>query len=119
MDVQEIHQSATFHTSPIRALAHNPGMCPDWESKQQRLGVQAGAQSAELHQPGPNLYFLIPSPPHPLPQTPLPSGNHKNALHIRDSVSVLVCLVYFLDSVVDRYVFIATLLLIVLIFFLD
>ena len=26
------------------------------------------------------LYFLIPSPPHPLPYTPLPSDNHQNAL---------------------------------------
>ena len=37
----------------------------------------------------------------------LPFGNHQNALHIHDSVSLLVCLVCFLDSIVDRYVFIA------------
>ena len=52
------------------------------------------------------LYFLIPLPPHPLsPDTPFPSGNHQNALLIHDSVYVpRVCLVCFLDSIVDRYV---------------
>ena len=39
-------------------LAHNPGMCPDWESNQWPFGLQASAQSTELHQPGLN-YFLI------------------------------------------------------------
>ena len=33
--------------------ARTPGMCPDWESKQQPFGLQAGAQSTEPHQPGP------------------------------------------------------------------
>ena len=33
-------------------LAHNPGMCPDWESNQQPFGSQSGAQSTEPHQPG-------------------------------------------------------------------
>ena len=61
------------------------------------------------------LYFLIPSLLHPFP-TPLPSDNHQNDLCVHDSVSVLVCLFCFLDSVVDRYVFIAILLFIVLIF---
>ena len=52
------------------------------------------------------LYFLIPSPLHPLPHVPFPSGNHHNALRIHDSVSVLlVCLVCFLDTVVDSFVF--------------
>ena len=66
------------------------------------------------------LYFLIPSPLHLFPHTPLPSGSHQNTLCIHDSVSVLVCLVCFLDSVVDRYVFIDILLFIVLtLFFLN
>ena len=34
-------------------LAHNPGMCPDWESNQQPFGLQACTQSTEPHQPGP------------------------------------------------------------------
>ena len=52
------------------------------------------------------LYFLIPSPLHPLPHTLLPSGNHQNTLCIHDCVSVLrVCLICFLDLIVDRYVF--------------
>ena len=54
-----------------------------------------------------NLYFLIPSPLHPLPYNTLPSGNHQKSLHIHDLVSVLICLVCFLDTIVDRYVFIA------------
>ena len=40
-------------THPLSGdLAHNLGMCPDWESKQQPFGSQAGAQSTEPHQPG-------------------------------------------------------------------
>ena len=33
-------------------LAHNLGMCPDWELNQQPLGLQAGVQSTEPHQLG-------------------------------------------------------------------
>ena len=33
-------------------LAHNPGVCPDWESNQRPFGSQARAQSTEPHQPG-------------------------------------------------------------------
>ena len=64
------------------------------------------------------LYFLIPSPLYPFPYTLLLSGNHHKALPIHDFLSVvLVYLVCFLDSIIDRYVFIAILLFIVLIFF--
>ena len=38
-------------TPPTGDLAHNPGMCPDWESNWQPFGSQAQAQSTELHQP--------------------------------------------------------------------
>ena len=62
-----------------------------------------------------HLYFLIPSPLHPFPHTP--SGKHQNTLCIHDSFSVLVCIVCFLGSVVERYIFIAILLFIVLKFF--
>ena len=66
-------------------------------------------------------YLFVPFNPltsSPIPPHPLPSGNHQNPLHIRGSVSVLlVCLVHFLNSVVDRYVFITILLFVVLIFF--
>ena len=37
---------------PTRDLAHNPGMCPDWESNLQPFGLQTCAQSTELYQPG-------------------------------------------------------------------
>ena len=37
---------------PTRDLALNPGMCPDWESKQWHFSSQAGTQSIEPHQPG-------------------------------------------------------------------
>ena len=53
----------------------------------------------------------------PIPSHPLPSGNHQNATCIHDSDSILLCLVCFLDSIVNRYVFIAILLFIVLILF--
>ena len=33
-------------------LAHNPGMCPDWESNQRFFGSWASTQSTEPHQPG-------------------------------------------------------------------
>ena len=37
---------------PTGDLARNPGMCPDWESKQRPFGSQVRTQSTELHQPG-------------------------------------------------------------------
>ena len=59
-------------------------------------------------------YFLIPSPLHLFRHTALPFGSHQNALCIHDSFSVLLlCLICFLDSIVDRYIFIAILLFIV------
>ena len=39
-------------TPPTGNLAHNPGMCPDWESNQWPFGSQAGTQSTEPHQLG-------------------------------------------------------------------
>ena len=52
----EKHQCVVASLSrPTGDLAHNPGMCPDWESNQWPFGSQACAQSTELHQPG--LYF--------------------------------------------------------------
>ena len=56
----------------------------------------------------PYLYFLIRSILHPFPHASLPSGNYQNVLRIHDSVSVLlVCLICFLDSIVDSCVLIA------------
>ena len=40
------------HVLSTRDLAHNAGMCPDWELNQQPLGSQVGPQSTESHQPG-------------------------------------------------------------------
>ena len=65
-----------------------------------------------------NLYFLIPSPFSPILLTLLLSGYHQNVLCIYDSVSVLIVYFVFLDSINDRYVFIAISLFIILIFFL-
>ena len=54
----------------------------------------------------------------PIPPNPLPSDNHQNVLHIHDPISfLLVCLVCFLDLIIDRYTVFAILLFIVLIFF--
>ena len=61
--------------------------------------------------------------PNPLTSSPIPAhcppySNHQNPLWIHNSVSVLVCFICFLDSTVDKYVLIAILLLMFLIFFL-
>ena len=37
---------------PTGDMAHNPGMCPDWESNQRLFGSQASTESTEPHQPG-------------------------------------------------------------------
>ena len=42
---------------PTGDLAHNPGMCPDWELNQWDFGSQAHAQSTELHHPRLDLPF--------------------------------------------------------------
>ena len=44
-------------TLPTRDLAHNPGMCPDWESNLWPFCLQAGTQSTEPHKPGLVLHF--------------------------------------------------------------
>ena len=48
------------HTPPTGDLAHNPGMCPDWESNQGHFGLQAGTQSTEPHQPGHVVVHFVP-----------------------------------------------------------
>ena len=45
-------------STPTGDLAHNPGMCPDWELNQQLFDPQASAKSTESHQPGPGFGFL-------------------------------------------------------------
>ena len=47
-----------FRVLPPRDPACNPDMCPDWESNLRPFGVQAGAQSTEPHQPGPDIFFV-------------------------------------------------------------
>ena len=55
----EKHQCVVAsYTPPPEDLAHNPGMCPDWESNQQTFGSQAYAQSTELHQPGISILLI-------------------------------------------------------------
>ena len=46
------------HAPPTGDLDHNPGKCPDWESKWQPFGSQAGAQSPQPHQPGLIRHFI-------------------------------------------------------------
>ena len=48
------HLLVAFHTPPTGDLAHNPGMCPDWESKWRPFGSQTGIQSTKPHQPWQN-----------------------------------------------------------------
>ena len=48
----EKHQCVVVsHVSPTGDLAHNPGMCPDWELNWRPFGSQAGPQSTEPQQP--------------------------------------------------------------------
>ena len=49
------------HMPPTGGLAHNPGMCPEWESNRGPSGSQAGTQSTEPHQPGRVRVILISS----------------------------------------------------------
>ena len=39
------------HTPPAGDLAHNSGMCPDWESNRRLFNSHADTQSSEPHQP--------------------------------------------------------------------
>ena len=52
---------------PSGDLAHNPVMCPDWESNWRPFGSQYSAQPTKPHQPGPNFscYSFIFTPSHP------------------------------------------------------
>ena len=43
---------------PVRYLARNPGVRPDWESNQQSFGLQASTQPTEPHQAGLGNVFL-------------------------------------------------------------
>ena len=62
-----------------------------------------------------NLYFLIPSPFLPFSPKPPSSCKCQNVPCIYESVSVLLlCLFCFLDSIIDRYAFVAILLFIFL-----
>ena len=48
----EKHQGVVVScVPPTGDLAHNPGMCPDWESNLRPFGSQARTQSTKLHQP--------------------------------------------------------------------
>ena len=49
----EKHQCVVVSRAPPTGdLAHNPGMCPDWESNWQPFASQSSTQSTEPHQPG-------------------------------------------------------------------
>ena len=49
----EKHQCVIASQAPPTGdLAHNPGMCPDWESNRRPFGSKSGTQSTEPHKPG-------------------------------------------------------------------
>ena len=49
-DVQDRHRSVASHAPPTGDQAHNPGMCPDWESNQRPFGSQTSTRSTEPQQ---------------------------------------------------------------------
>ena len=54
----ENHQCVVAsHMPPTGDLAHNPGMCPDWESNLRPFGSHASTQSTEPQQPGQIKFF--------------------------------------------------------------
>ena len=56
----EKHQCVVVsHVLPTRDLAHNPGMCPDWESNWRPFGFQASTPSTEPHQPGQEIHSYL------------------------------------------------------------
>ena len=59
INVQEIHLLVDSCTPPTGDLAHNPGMCPDWESKWWPFGFQSSTQSTEPHHPGQPSFFMF------------------------------------------------------------
>ena len=55
----EKHQCVVSSHVPLYwGPGSHPGMCPDWDLNWQPFGLQAHAQSTELHQPGPFFYFV-------------------------------------------------------------
>ena len=57
---EEKHQCVfVSRTPPTGDLAWNPGVCPDWESNWQPLGLLAHAQLTEPQQPEQFLYILV------------------------------------------------------------
>ena len=49
---RETSMCGCLSRTPYWGPAHNPGMCPDWESNQRSFGSQAGTQSTEPHHQG-------------------------------------------------------------------
>ena len=45
IDEREKHLLVAYHTPLTGDMAHNPGLCPDWESNWRPFGPQAGTQS--------------------------------------------------------------------------
>ena len=50
INVPEKHQLVASCAPPTGYLAHNPGMCPDWESNQGTFSLWYNAQPTEPHQ---------------------------------------------------------------------
>ena len=58
IDAGKKHQLVASHAPPTGDLAHNPGMCPDWESNSRPFGSQASSQTTEPHQPGLSNFWM-------------------------------------------------------------
>ena len=60
IDVQEKHLPAASCTPPTGDLAHNPGMCPDWELNRRPLALWDNTQPTEPHQSRLRCFSIVP-----------------------------------------------------------
>ena len=81
----EKHQCAVATGAPPTGdLAHNPGVCPDWESNRRHSGFQAGTQCTEPHQPGWLMLFV----------TSLTSSRYLRWHSLRGAPTHITCIVH-------------------------
>ena len=56
---EEYQGVVASHMAPTGDLAHNPGMCPDWESNRQPFGSQPTLNPLSYASQGTTIIFII------------------------------------------------------------